>query len=197
MNALYNAFSAHIARLTEKGATASDIKRLQRFASEKTCELASACVDAGVVAKMTNQKSIMRLAQALDFIVSGNVRSFDKATAYLVAALALSKQATVSYHDMHYLIGAPGSDSTAHIKGVSRAKMHKVLSSITSMGTITSQVSRTVGANGFLTVFGIVTKSDKHGVTIANREHPILVAYAAQLQRMTDGALELAVSGNK
>ena len=194
MSKLFTAFQNQVARLAAKGATPSDTKRIVRFATESACAAAECAIDANVVASMTNQKALMRLSQALNFVVSGDVAAFDTASAFVIAALALSKQERISFSDMHYLIGASGNENTAHIKGVSRSKMQKILSSISSMGTITSQVSRTVGSGGYLTALGVVTKSDKHGFTIANRSHPMIVAYAAQLEKMTDGALHLALN---
>ena len=190
-NALFAAFSSQVARLTEKGATPSDINRVIKFASSPVCEFVLPVIDAGIVSGMTNQKAVMRLAQASNFIATGDVSAFDKGTALIVAALALTPKTEISLSDLHFIMGAKGDDSTVMLTGVSRSKLARVITLIDSVGTVTSQCSRTVGTGGFLTALGVVKSAGKTAFSVVNRAHPFVQAYALRLNNMTDGALAL------
>lgn len=142
--------------------------------------------------KAMNQKGVKRFAQALNFALSGNTKDFDQVTAYMVASVMLSKEQTITFARAHFLCGL-GVDGATHIKGVSRARLARFIGSAGTAGTITSKVSRTTGKGGFFTALGITTKSDKHSFTLSDnaKNHPLLTAYAHQLQNMSDSALQL------
>lgn len=188
---LYTAFAQHIVRLQAKGATQADTNRLLKYATPVSCEYVSPVLSADVVKGMTNQKAIMRLAQASNFIATGDVSAFDKGTALIVAALATTPKTDIAFSDMHFIMGAKGDDNTMMLPGVSRAKLARVLTLIDSVGTVTSQCSRTVGTGGFLTALGVVKSAGKTAFQVVNRTHPFVIAYAKRLNDMTDGALQL------
>ncbi len=139
------------------------------------------------------QKGMKRVIQAASFALSGNVKDYDEGTAYCVALVMLTNQTTVKFSDAHALMGCT-IDGAQHIKGVSRAKLSRFLGRVGTAGTVTSKTSRTVGSGGFFTGLGITLKGDAHSFTLCDgaRENPLLLAYAMQLQSMTDSQLELA-----
>lgn len=188
---LYTAFAQHIVRLQGKGATPADTNRILKFATPIACEYVSPVVPADVVRAMTNQKAIMRGAQGCNYVATGDVSAFDKATAIIVATIVSTPKDVISFSDLHFIMGAKGSDDTVMIPGVSRAKLARVLTLIDSAGTITSQCSRTVGTGGFLTALGVVKSAGKTAFEVVNRAHPFVIAYAKRLHDMTDGALQL------
>lgn len=192
-----HAFVSHAARLTEKGATASDIKRILRFASEGNCEFVTGALTGETVAGMTNQKAIMRLAQAVAFVAGDLVAGFDRATALITASIMLSKQSIINFQTMRFAMGGTGDENTTHIKGVSRARLAKFLKTIPNDGTRMTQCSRTVGTGGFLSALGIVKSVDKHSFEIINKNHPLLVAYAMRLENMGDGTFALLTEDKK
>ena len=192
-----NAFVAHAARLTEKGATPGDIKSILRFATEGNCEFVAGALDGQTVASMHNQKAIKRLAQAIAFCAGDLVAGFDKATALIVASIALSKQNIINFSTMRFAMGGTGDENTVHIKGVSRARLSKFVGTISNEGTRVSQCSRTVGTGGFFAALGIVKSIDKHSFEIVNRNHPLLVAYAMRLENMGDGTFALLTEEKK
>lgn len=192
-----HAFVSHAARLTEKGATASDVKRILRFASEGNCEFVTGAIEGETIAAMTNQKAIMRLAQAVAFVAGDLVAGFDRATALITASIMLSKQSIINFQTMRFAMGGTGDENTTHIKGVSRARLAKFLQTISNEGTRVSQCSRTVGTGGFFSALGIVKSVDKHSFEIINKNHPLLVAYAMRLENMGDGTFALLTEEKK
>lgn len=145
-----------------------------------------------------NQKGVKRIVQLTNFAVSGNVDDFDPVTAFMVAAVMLTKQETITYRDAHFLCGL-GVDEAQHVKGVSRAKLSRFLGNAGTAGTITSKVSRTTGKRGFFTALGVTTKGDAHSFTLSPdaKQNKLLLAYAQQLEKMTDSALALIASKQK
>ena len=139
-----------------------------------------------------NQKGAKRFAQAVNFAMSGNVKDFDPVTAFMVASIVLTKQSTITFKDAHFLCGI-GSDDAQLIKGISKAKLSRFIGGAGNAGTVTSKVSRTTGKGGFFTALGITGKSDKHSFTLTEtaKSNALILAYAHQLQNMTEGALAL------
>lgn len=139
-----------------------------------------------------NQKACMRLAQSSAFAVSGDMKALDKGTATLVAMIALSAQSRIVFDDARYLMGEL-VDGAQHVAGVSRQRLHRFIGIVGRSGTIRSKLSRTVSKRGFFSALGITTKSDAHECTLTPnaKSHPLILAYAAQLQRVTDDQFEL------
>jgi hypothetical protein len=174
----------------------SDSGFIQKRLNKNVIELLNATVSpAQVDPEMMNQKGVKRLVQLANFAVSGNIEDFDPVTAFLVSAVMLTKQETITYRDAHFLCGL-GADDAQHVKGVSRAKLARFLGNAGTAGTITSKVSRTTGKRGFFTALGITSKGDAHSFTLAPnaKQNPLLLAYAHQLEKMTDSALALIAS---
>ena len=145
-----------------------------------------------------NQKGVKRYTQAINFALNGDVTSFDAVTAYTVSCIALTKSKSISFQDVHFLCGV-GSDNASHIKGISRAKVSRFIGSAGTTGTVTSKVSRTVGKNGFFTALNITEKSDKHSFTLTDtaKNNALILAYAYQLERMTDSTFLTLSTKNK
>ena len=138
------------------------------------------------------QKGVKRFTQAVNFALNGNVSDFDVVTAYMVSAVILTKANNVSFKDAHFLCGL-NKDDSQNIRGVSRSKLNRFLGNAGTAGTITSKVSRTTGKGGFFTALNITNKSDKHSFTLTDsaKTNPLLLAYAKQLENMTDGQFSL------
>ncbi len=167
------------------------IKRLHDENVVNTC--AALCNEAQ--AQAMNQKARKRFVQAVSFAVKGNNADFDAVTALVISALILAKGETVHFSQLHALAGLhrEGVENDS-IKGVSKSRLNRFLGLGGTAGTITSKVSRSVGKGGLLTALGLVTKSDKHTVTIDRKAvdaSPFVLAYAVRLSGMTDGQLAL------
>jgi hypothetical protein len=138
-----------------------------------------------------NQKGAMRLVQACDFIASGDMKSLDAGTATILAMVALSESPTIQFEDARFTMGERTANAQ-FIPGVSRAKVQRFIGSTGTRGTIRSKLSRTVSGRGFLSALGVTVKGDDHSFTITDkaRSHPFVLAYVAQLARVTDDAFE-------
>lgn len=199
-NMLFNAFEQQATRLAAKGATPADVARVRKFATVQACAFMGDAINPDTVKGMTNQKGIMRLAQVVAWCASGNVDALDPVTAYVVSCVLLTKQNSVTYSDFHYVAGGKGDENTTHIRGVSRSRLNKFLPTTANMGTVTSKTSRSVGKNGFLTALGVTAKTDdKHGFALCEgaKSNPVIVAFGARLESMTDGAFALFAEKNK
>lgn len=177
-NNVYASDTSFIAKQIEKGG---------KFFAEFAPLLAS--VDQ---LKAMNQKGVKRFVQAVNYALSGNIKDFDAVTAYMVSAVILSKENNITFQNAHFLCGL-NTEHATHIKGASRARLARFIGNAGTAGTITSKVSRTTGKGGFFTALNITSKSDKHGFSLTENAkiNPLLLAYAKQLETMSDSALQL------
>lgn len=163
-------------------------KTLRKFATEPVCNLSGEYVQPDTVEKMTNKKAVMRLAQALNFIQTGDVSAFDKVIGCTVLLLMLNEPGKgAGFADVHFALSGAGKDHAKHLPGIGSAALRKTIGKV-APSTVTSQTSRTVGKNGLLTALGATTR-DAHGFTVADKSHPFIVAYARRLSMMPEGTL--------
>jgi hypothetical protein len=135
----------------------------------------------------SNQKGVKRFVQSLNFALNGDIKSFDAVTAYMVSCVALTKESTITFQNAHFLCGVHNENANL-IKGVSKAKVSRFIGNAGTKGTISSKVSRTSGKNGFFTHLNITNKSDANSFTLTSdaKSNPLILAYAYQLERMTE-----------
>ena len=137
-----------------------------------------------------NQKARVHTVRNARWIASSGLDGdkFDRASAFCAAIICNASSSRVSYHEAHHACGASTNKSNAptNIPGVQRQKLHAIIKGYTTnMGTISTQVSRTVGASGIFTCMGIVEKSDRNGFTVLNTAHPFLIAFALELNKIS------------
>lgn len=139
-----------------------------------------------------NQKAVKRFTQAVNFALSGDLKQYDAVTAYMVSAIVLTKDNNVSFQNAHFLCGL-NTEHAQVIRGVSRSKFARFLGNAGTAGTITSKVSRTTGKGGLFTALSITNKSDKHSFTLSEtaKTNALILAYASQLEKMTEGSFHL------
>lgn len=150
-------------------------------------------------ARAMNQKGRLHTVHIGGLIVSQGMETqgYSRAHAIIASIIALAPEgARVSFRDAHVTMGAQGDQFTQPIPGVSRARMMRYFQSAGAMGTISTRTSSTVGKSGLFAALGCVTKSDAHGFTIVSKAAPLLVAYALELERMTDSRVKL-LSGDE
>lgn len=195
INATVSAILSH-----KMGTDAGYVRRVLEAGGETLASIIAAFATPEQIRAM-NQKACKRFVEACDFALSGDRlgknNRLNKTTAYLVAVIALAQQQRVSFADAHRVCGLFTEDGR-YIKGVDRPRVARFIGGRAgSAGTITSQVSRTVGQGregcGFFTALGISRKGDKHGfeLTETAKSHPLILAYCAQLERISDGDFEL------
>lgn len=173
----------------------TDLGRTLKFAEhEATASLAVQYASAETLRAM-KQKGVMRFMQACAFIASGDVKAYDRGTAYVMSVVALSVDKDISFASLQFVAGKV-TENAKLIGGVSKQRLSKHLKgSVGTIKTIESKVSRSVGKGGFLSALGVTTKSSGHGFTVADnaKQNPFVIAYAQALDKMTDGALKLAL----
>lgn len=150
------------------------------------------------------QKALIKLVRHARWVATdglalnkrgGNI--LDSAIGLISCIVALSAQDRVSFHDAHAVCGGTQEGAT-QVKGVSRARLHKVLPDVVrrAAGTLSAQHSRTVGKNGVFGALGITSKSDAHGFAVVNRNHPMVIMTADVLNRLSDTTI-VNILGNQ
>lgn len=189
--------NATVQALSNPEKLGSDVTRVSKVIArggQSLIDFLGAFVTPEQVARM-GQKARMHTVFMGNLITSGStdLAGYSKAHAFIGAAIALAPENTrVAFCDAHYLCGVSAAGyAAAPIPGVSRARLQRFIGRAGAAGTITTRTSSTVGVNGVFDCLGVTTKGDKHGFTVINRGVPFLVAYAAALEQMTDGALSL------
>jgi len=145
-------------------------------------------------ARAMSQKARLHTVHMGGMIVSQGLETqgYSRAHAIIASIIALAPEGVrVAFRDAHVTMGAQGDQFTQPIPGVSRARMMRFFQSAGAMGTISTRTSSTVGKSGLFTALGCVTKSDAHGFTIVSKASPLLIAYALELERMTDSRVKL------
>lgn len=176
----------------------TDASRCKRFAErEPVAELACKFATENDLRAM-KQKGVMRFLQACEFIASGDVKAYDRGTAVVMSVIALTQDKDISFASLQFVAGKVTEDAKL-IGGVSKQRIAKHIGKVGTIKTIESKISRSVGKGGFLTALGITAKSSGHGFTVADnaRQHAFTVAYAQALNKMTDGALRLALNDDE
>ncbi|UBM12785.1 hypothetical protein [Cupriavidus metallidurans] len=172
----------------------TDAARTLKLAQhEATAALATQYASADTLRAM-KQKGVMRFMQACAFIASGDVKAYDRGTAVVMSVVALSEDKDISFASLQFVAGKVTEDAKL-IGGVSKQRIVKHIGKVGTVKTIESKVSRTVGKGGFLSALGVTTKSSGHGFTLADsaKQNAFVIAYAQALNKMTDGALKLAL----
>lgn len=155
------------------------------------CAVLGAFCSAEQIASLP-QKGIMHLAKIATFINSQGLdtRGFSKEYAAIAAACALTPlNVRIAYADLHHALGVKGNQFTTPIPGVSRAKLARFFKT-GSAGTVTTRTSSSTGKNGLFGALGVTEKVDANGFVVTSRGAPLLIAYAQQLDKMTDGAFD-------
>ena len=172
-----------------RGIANADVKSILAWAHAGACDFAEGAIEPAIIAGIKPVKGVKRCAQAVGFI-AGDAQRFEPSTAFMVAAILLSQQSEIDYQNMRFIMGGTGDENTAHVKGVSRSRLHRFISSVHE-GTRGTRVSSALGANGFLCALGIAQKSGAHSFKILNKNHPFLIAYGARLEAMGDATFAL------
>lgn len=144
--------------------------------------------------KPTGKVAMLQVAKATDFIASGDVDSIDKATAaYAVMCFLIGEtKKPQSFENARFTLRGSGTNENARpVDGINGASLRKAVGSITNMGTLCAQTSRSIGANGSLGIFGITEKHGKHDfiVKAGARDNPFLLAYCKALSKLPQGVL--------
>lgn len=139
-----------------------------------------------------NPKVTKRFIQFAHGISARSFKNIDLTTARILYAMQLAGDFKLTTDALAYLVvGRIGADKVApNSRGVSTRVLGKLFGAV-GLTTAPTQISRSVGENGFLTLTGAV-----HAGKGQNREHalstlhPMVRAFFACVEAATDGQLE-------
>lgn len=186
-------------------------KTLRKLATMKSIEH---CVELGFMneeqfsalerhSKLPSGKvAMMQIAKAIDFIASGDPASIDKATAAFVTICLLLDSGTAkpqTFENARFTLSFKGNENSRPIDGIKATSLRKAIGSISNVGTVSAQTSRTVGINGTMGIMQATKKVSAHEFTVAqgSRENPFLLAYGRALSKLPEGVLIAKFAGEE
>ena len=124
------------------------------------------------------QKQIKRFIQFITALNKLEYRNIDRTTAITIYSLTLSGKYPLTTEALRYLgSGYAGEGQSPELRGASRTSIDKLIGSVHPT-TLDTQISRTVGKNGFLRIIDAVGGDvcrDK--VVYLNNEHSLIVEF--------------------
>lgn len=187
--------SADLAKILGKGKRAS--------AFEFTAAVSSA-VDAwgidtrAIFATDRNPKVIKRFIQFVHGVNAKDYKAIDKTTAKILYAMKLAGSYALTTDALAYIVsGAKKPDATSpETRGVSTRVVSRLFGHV-GMTTAPTQISRSVGENGFLQLAGATSApaGKQNREYVLNTEHPMVRAFFATLEGATDAQLD-ALAGD-
>jgi hypothetical protein len=183
------ASSADLAKILGQGKKASVF--------EFTQSVSSACDDMGIdtaqiFATDRNPKVIKRFIQFVHGINARDYKSIDKTTAKILYAMRLAGEHALTTDALAYIVSGkvrPTSDAP-ETRGVSTRTVSRLFGHVGAT-TAPTQISRSVGDNGFLQLCG-ATSADRGKVNrpyTLNAAHPMVTRFFAVVEGATDGQL--------
>lgn len=146
-----------------------------------------------IFAPGANPKVSKRFVQFASAMHSGLVTAADRTTLWALAALLQGQ--TLQRDALHYLAtGKVQSDGVSpETRGIARRKLEKVLGSV-GHSAVETQLSRTLGKNGFLVQLGAVVKEGARNASLTmNTEHPLVTRFVEVIAQSTDDQLKQAM----
>lgn len=136
-----------------------------------------------------NPKGAKRICQLVNAMVAGDYSRIDTTTAVVLYALQLTGENTLTTDALHYLAaGLKEGKTSPETRGINRSNMVRLFGRV-GLSTVSTQVSRTVGKNGFLTLTGAVSGEPKTGVRLVPT-HPLVVEFMHMMNEATQGQID-------
>lgn len=154
-------------------------------------------VDTGAIfATDRNPKCIKRFVQFVHAVVSGGdegARNVDRTTAKILYAMKLAGDYSLTTDALAYIVsGKIKPDAVSpETRGVSSRVVGKLFGSV-GVTTAPTQISRSVGDNGFLQLAGATSapRGKQNRAYALNPGHPMVCAFFAMVERLTDAQIE-------
>lgn len=147
----------------------------------------------GIYCKGAPMKAIKRFNQFMNAVICSNWAQFDKTSAIILLALDYANGKPLQNDALLYLgTGAQKNEGmSADTRGVARSVIREKLSQI-DKGTMPTQISRSVGKSGFLSMCGAVhvTGKGKQAAYTINRDSLLVQKVLEMLGRATTGQIE-------
>jgi hypothetical protein len=188
------ATSADFAKILGHGKKASVFEFT--LAVSQACDAMGVNTDA-IFATDRNPKVVKRFVQFMHGINAKDYKAIDKTTAKILYAMRLAGEHALTTDALAYIVSGrvrPTSEAP-ETRGVSTRVVSRLFGHVGAT-TAPTQISRSVGENGFLTLAGAVT-SDAGKVNrpyTLNAAHEMVARFFAVIEGATDGQLD-AVTG--
>jgi hypothetical protein len=148
---------------------------------------------AQIFATDRNPKCIKRFVQFVHGVNAKDFKAIDATTARILYAMKLAGDYSLTTDALaHICTGKLKPDATApELRGVSRRVIGKLFRSV-GLTTAPTQISRSVGDNGFLQLAGATDapKGKQNRPYVLNPAHPMVTAFFATVEGGTDAQLE-------
>lgn len=209
VNVTVENFTARMGMLRDHrlAATSADLGKILGQGKKASCfeftqSVSTACDSLGIdttaiFATDRNPKVIKRFIQFVHGINAGDYKAIDRTTAKILYAMRLALPHALTTDALAYLVSSKvrANAEAPEARGISTRVVNRLFGQVGAT-TAPTQISRSVGENGFLTLAGAVT-SDAGKVNrpyALNESHPLVTMFFATLERATDAQLD-AVAG--
>lgn len=145
-------------------------------------------------------KAIKRFIQFVGAVYHKDFESFDTTSAIILLALDLAGDKPLTNDALFYLGTGQVKNAgmSPNTRGVARSIITEKLDSVYK-NTMKTQISRSVGKAGFLTVCGAVNTHGK-GKDVSytlNTKHPLTIAFLELMGRATEGQIDAMLTKGK
>jgi hypothetical protein len=192
--------SAQIAKTGTQGAAGKDIEVMLSAKNTPTqfTESVSAQIDAWgidgekIFSPSVNPKVSKRMVQFVAAVQGKTYKNVDRTSACIVLALHLAGDFNLTTEALREIAtgGKVREGGGADRRGVSVRTVQRLLGAV-GTGTIDTQLSRSVGKNGFLNASGATTGEPGVNHTVKlNRSHPMVQAFISMIDGATSGQLD-------
>lgn len=174
---------------SKTGEPSTDTARIRKVANEAVCAVAERerWVEPAQFEGMP-VKGKLHTARMMNFAATGDLSNLDVLTAGMVCALMVNDEGTrAGFDSVHFAFSGIGKDDTKPFPRIGSQAIRKAFGK-KGVSTARTQTCRTVGKRGLLTMLG-ATIPDAHGVTVANKAHPFVVAIARRLAAVSESDL--------
>lgn len=202
---------ANLARLQEKNGPEAGADLDKILNDERSAFFFSAAIDkqvndwgidaSGIFSTTVNPKVTKRFVQFVGAVQRKDYSKIDRTTACILLGLHLAGDFPLTA-DALYEIGTGGKvkseGMSADRRGVSVRYVSRLVGAV-SPKTIDTQLSRSVGKNGFLQLAGATTGEPgkrNQSVTL-NRAHPMVKAFIEMIDRATEGQIDEMIGDKK
>jgi len=197
--------AAQLAKTGQVGAAGGDIDGMFKVGKTHFTQSVSDQIDAWgidgtkIFSPSVNPKVSKRAVQFVGAVQSQQYGNIDRTSACIVLALHLAGDFDLTTEALGEIAtgGKIRAGGGAERRGVSVRTVARLVGSV-GMGSISTQMSRSVGKNGFLNACGATVGEPGRNHTVKlNREHPMVKAFINFIERGTESQIDEMVKDNK
>lgn len=147
-----------------------------------------------------NPKVIKRFVQFMHGVIARDFKSIDKTSAKILYSMKLAGEHALTTDALAYLVSGSVKEgkTSPESRGVSTRVVSRLFGSV-GQTTAPTQISRSVGDNGFMQLAGMTAapKGKQNRAYVLNESHPLVREFFAVVEGATDGQLDELTKGDK